>query len=137
MKNYSDLRAIDTCLHVNIEFEKIGNPDFLVIINNQTWDSPNTITHDKLKLLSTFDIEVILRNKVYTLEYNTELIIKIISIDNINIIPKYNHLIDYQNDHNINTKTNCLGYNGKWTLTIDRPFYRWLHQAQAQGWLLT
>mgnify|MGYP003350133421 CR=1 FL=1 len=56
--------------------------------------------------------------------------------DMINIIPKYNHLIDYQNDHNINTKTNCLGYNGKWSLTIDRPFYQWLHQARSQGWLI-
>lgn len=135
MKNYSDLQDIDPYLHVNIEFEKIGTPIFSVTVGNQLWDSPNTV-YAKIKLLSNFDISVILKDKVYTLEYNTELIIKKISIDNINIIPEYNHLIDYQNDHNMNTTTNCLGFNGKWTLTIDRPFYQWLHQAQNQGWLL-
>lgn len=137
MKNYSDLQDIDPYLHIKIEFEKVGDPSFLVSINGQTWNSPDSITYNKIDVLSNFDISIILQNKTYTLEYATELIIKTISIDNINIIPEYNHLIDYQNDHNINTTTNCLGYNGKWTLTIDRPFYQWLHQARNQGWLLT
>lgn len=136
MKTYSDLQGIDPYLHINIEFEKIGNPIFSVTIGDQMWHSPDVITYDNINLLSSFDISIILENKTYTLEYETAVVIKKISIDNINIIPEYNHLIDYQNDHNINTTTNCLGYNGKWTLTINRPFYQWLHQAQNQGWLL-
>ena len=60
MKNYSDLQAIDPCLHLKIEFEKIGAPKFLVTINNQTWESPDSITYNQLKLLSEFDIQVLL-----------------------------------------------------------------------------
>jgi hypothetical protein len=40
-------------------------------------------------------------------------------IDNIEILPKYQYLVD----------------NGK--LTISEPFYRWYHRLSGQGWLLT
>ena len=39
-------------------------------------------------------------------------------IDGIEILPRFEYL--------------C--HHGK--LTIDRPFYQWLHHATAQGWLL-
>lgn len=132
MKTYYDLQAIDTNLQLSIEIDVIGNPEYTIKIN----DTVVNATSYQLPLQDPIQVEVIMTNKVYTLEYETAVIIKQIAIDNINIIPTYNHLIDYQNDHNINTKTNYLGYNGKWTLTIDRPFYQWLHQAQNQGWLL-
>ena len=77
-----------------------------------------------------------LRNKHYTTEYETAVIIKRLSIDNIEIIPQYDYLADYDNDHDNNNPTHYLGFNGKWTLTIDRPFYQWLHQVQNQGWLI-
>jgi hypothetical protein len=41
-----------------------------------------------------------------------------VTIDNIEILPKYAH----------------LGSNG--VLEIIEPFYQWLHHATAQGWLL-
>jgi hypothetical protein len=51
-------------------------------------------------------------------------------------MPRFNYLANYINEHNTNTPTSYLGVNGKWTLTIDRPFYQWLHQARSQGWLI-
>jgi hypothetical protein len=126
---------------ITVELQPIGQPCVDVVINNKiinysVLSHPITIT-DFYKLLDPLTISIVLSKKYYTTEYETAVIIARLSIDNINIIPTYNHLIDYQNDHNINAKTNYLGYNGKWALTIDRPFYQWLHRAQNQGWLLT
>ena len=87
--------------------------------------------------MDSIKLEILMSDKEYDAEKETAIIIKTLKIDGIEIIPQYNHLIDYQNDHNINTKTNYLGYNGKWTLDIDRPFYQWYHQISGQGWLLT
>jgi len=42
-----------------------------------------------------------------------------VTIDNIEILPKYWH----------------LSTNG--TLTISEPFYNWYHRVLGQGWLLT
>jgi hypothetical protein len=136
MNSYLDLQDIDSNIQIAIELSMIGNPDFSVAVNNQHWNNQCNINieHD---LLTPINIEVELQNKHYTLEYETAVIINQITVDNINIIPTYNHLIDYQNDHYNTNPTNYLGFNGKWTLTIDRPFYQWLHQVQGQGWLLT
>lgn len=131
MKNYSDLQVTDLLLELDVE--KIGNPDFIVRVNN------NTIIDSKisLPLLDPITIEIELRNKEYILDYETAVIIKRLSIDNINIIPTYDYLAEYINDHNNTTPTHYLGFNGKWTLTIDCPFYCWLHHLQGQGWLLS
>lgn len=134
MKNYLDLRAIDTDLRLSIVTKTIGNPDYVIKVNNTVVEN---IIDYRLPLLDTICIEIELRNKTYTLEYETAVIIEQISIDNINLVPKYDYLAEYINDHNNNNPTSYLGFNGKWTLTIDRPFYQWLHQAQNQGWLLT
>jgi hypothetical protein len=85
--------------------------------------------------LDPIDIDIRLSNKQYTTEYETAIKFKIY-IDNIEIIPKYDYLADYINDHDNNNPTNYLGFNGKWTLTIDRPFYHWLHYHSGQGWLI-
>lgn len=130
MKNYSDLQVTDLLL--SIEIKTIGNPEYCVLVNGHEYHK-----EIKLPLLEPIIIEVELYNKVYTLEYETAVIIERLSIDNIDIIPNYTHLADYTNDHNNNNPTNYLGFNGKWTLTINRPFYHWLHQVQGQGWLLT
>lgn len=134
MKNYLDLRAIDTDLRLSIVTKTIGNPNYVIKVNNTVVEN---IIDYQLPLLEPIIIEVELYNKVYTLEYETAVIIERLSIDNIDLIPNYTHLADYINDHNNNNPTNYLGFNGKWTLTINRPFYHWLHQVQGQGWLLT
>ena len=140
MKTYSDLQAIDTRLNLTIELEPVGTPATKIIINNKEYDYPqlsdSIIINDYLPLMDLINIDVIMSNKQYTLEYETAVIIKL-SIDNIEIIPKYNHLIKYNNDQNRNTETtNYLGFNGKWRLTFDRPFYHWLHLHSGQGWLI-
>jgi hypothetical protein len=130
MKTYSDLT--DTDIQIQIEFETIGNPEFLV---NGSVLEQNNLTYC-VKLLTPFSITIELYNKHYTTEYETAVIINRLSIDNIEIIPRYDYLAEYVNDHNHNSPTNYIGFNGKWTLTIDRPFYQWLHQITGQGWLL-
>lgn len=134
MNNYSDLRVTE--LNLTMKLATVGNPDYTVKVNNNIIITGNVINYS-FGLLDTISIEVELRNKVYTADYETAVIIDQISIDNINIIPEYNQIITYINDHDYLNPTNYIGFNGKWTLTIDRPFYQWLHQAQGQGWLLT
>lgn len=136
MKTYLDLQGINNSISVRVELSVVGTPDFSVSIGNNRWNNQHSIDVDH-DLMIPFSIEIELRNKHYTLDYETAVIIDQISADNINLIPTYNQLIDYQNDHNNNSPTNYLGFNGKWTLTINRPFYQWLHQAQGQGWLLS
>jgi len=141
MNNYLNLTDIDTCLELSLELEPVGSPVVTVLINNKVQHhstlSESLVIKNCLELLNPFTIDIILSNKHYTVDYETAVIISKLEIDNINLVPKYDYLADYQNDHNNNSPTNYLGFNGKWTLTIDRPFYHWLHQAQGQGWLLT
>ena len=136
MNNYLDLLDTDTNIRIEIKLSVIGSPYFLVTVADNQWNNQCNIIANH-SLLTPFSIEIELRNKHYTVDYETAVIIDSITIDNINVIPAYNHLIDYQNDHNNNIPTNYLGFNGKWSLTFDRPFYQWLHQHSGQGWLLT
>lgn len=141
MNSYSNLPDINTLIPITVELQPIGNPCVDLIINHNKIDY-SSLTHtvcvtDFCKLMDSITVSLILSNKHYTTEYETAVVIKRLSIDNIDIIPQYAYLADYQNDHNNTNPTNYLGFNGKWTLTIDRPFYQWLHQVQGQGWLLT
>jgi hypothetical protein len=140
MKTYSDLQAIDTRLHLHIELEPVGTPDIAVSVNDVVDDYPglsDTIILDyHVDLLDLFAVNIELSNKHYTTEYETAVIIKRLSIDNIELIPQYDYLARYINDHDNDNPTSYLGFNGKWTLTIDRPFYHWLHQHSGQGWLI-
>jgi hypothetical protein len=140
MKTYSDLQGIDTQLHLQLQLEPVGSPTVLVSINgiqhnNSILTKPIMINR-LLPLLDTINIEIILSDKHYTTEYETAVIIKQLSIDNIDITPKYDYLAEYTNDHHNNNPTSYLGFNGKWRLTFDRPFYHWLHQQSGQGWLI-
>jgi hypothetical protein len=141
MKNYSDLQDIDRLIPVSICLEPVGQPEIDIIVNNTVIDyrpMTNSVTVTEfVDLLSPINISVVLSNKIYTEEYETAVIIKRLSVDNIDLTPAYDYLANYQNDHGNNNPTNYLGFNGKWTLTIDRPFYQWLHQVQGHGWLLT
>jgi hypothetical protein len=140
MKTYSDLQAIDTRLHLHIELEPIGTPDITVSVNNIVDDYPalsnNIILDYYIDLLDLFAINIELRNKHYTTEYETAVIIRRLSVDNIELIPKYDYLAEYVNDHDNNNPTSYLGFNGKWRLTFGRPFYHWLHEHSGQGWLI-
>lgn len=140
MKTYSDLQDIETRLNLVVELEPVGTPTATVIINNKKYDYPVLTTpitiNEYLPLIDLININIMLSDKQYTTEYETAVVIRRLSIDNIELIPKYDYLAEYINDHNNNNPTSYLGFNGKWTLTVDRPFYQWLHQANSQGWLI-
>jgi hypothetical protein len=139
MKTYSDLQDIDTRLNLVVKLEPVGSPTTKLIINNKEYDYPrltnSIIVNDYLPLMDPININIILSDKHYTAEYETAIIFKIY-IDNIEIIPRYDYLAEYINDHDNNNPTSYLGFNGKWSLTIDRPFYQWLHKHSGQGWLI-
>ena len=137
MKRYSDLLGIDTRLNVKLELEPVGTPDVSVTIADYRQDyllSNNRIIDYTVDLLQPFLVIIELQNKQYSLEYETAVIIRL-SVDDIDIVPKYDYLADYVNDHDNHNPTSYLGFNGKWTLTIDRAFYHWLHLHTGQGWL--
>ena len=140
MKNYSDLLAIDTRLALSIKLRPINQPNIWVRVNRDligyTALSDSIQLDYQIGLLDNINIVIELYNKDYNNINETAVIIDNISVDNIDIIPRYDYLADYINDHNFKDPTNYLGFNGKWALTIDQPFYHWLHQHSGQGWLI-
>ena len=139
MKTYSDLQATDLDLKILLELEPIGVPEVSVLIKENYCDLSlyKSVKFElAIDLLEPFKIEIELKNKVYESKKETAVLIKKIVVDNIDLVPGFEYLAQYQNDHNNTSPTNYLGFNGKWTLTFDRPFYQWLHQATGQGWLL-
>jgi hypothetical protein len=140
MKNYLDLTDIDQQLQCSITLEPIGTPEVLVTIDDHCVSnklSKSMNVNVCVDLLKPFCIEIELKNKIYDINLETAVVIKSIMIDGIELVPKFNHLASYTNDHNNNNPTAYLGFNGKWILTFDRPFYQWLHQATGQGWLIS
>ena len=140
MKNYSDLQDIDTRLKLSIKLRPINRPNIWVRVNRDligyTALSDSIQLDYQIGLLDNINIVIELYNKDYNNIDETAIIIDNIMIDNIDIVPKYDYLADYVNDHDFKNPTNYLGFNGKWTLTIDRPFYHWLHEHSGQGWLI-
>ena len=140
MKTYSDLQAIDSELHCHLELEPVGTPEVAVIINDVYGGGKlfKSVVFDvKIDLLKPFTIEIELKNKTYSMDYETAVVIKQLQIDGIDLVPKFDYLATYRNDNDNNDPTSYLGFNGKWTLTFDRPFYHWLHEHTGQGWLIS
>jgi len=145
MKNFYDLQGISTNIDFVLELEVVkdnGEPTVEIFLNETKLYGKYPLTgfrkiYTRLKLMDSIKLEISMSDKQYNVKKETAIIIKSLKIDGIELIPAYNHLVDYQNDHNINAKTNYLGYNGTWTLYIDRPFYQWYHQVSGQGWLLS
>jgi len=140
MKTYSDLKDIDNRLRIKLVLEPVGTPEVSVIIGavygGGKLFQPAVFEVD-LDLLEPFSIEIELKNKIYSASSETAVIVKSLQIDHMDLVPKFDYLAVYVNDHNNTNPTSYLGFNGKWTLTFDRPFYQWLHQATGQGWLLS
>jgi hypothetical protein len=137
MKRYSDLLDIDTRLNLKLELEPIGTPEVSITIADYRQDyllSNNKIIDYTVDLLQPFSVIIELQNKQYSLDRETAVIFRL-SVDDIEIVPKYDYLADYVNDHDNHDPTSYLGFNGKWTLTVDRAFYHWLHLHSGQGWL--
>ena len=140
MKTYSDLQAIDSRLHCHLELEPVGAPEVAVIIAGVYGGGKlfqSAVFDISTDLLKPFSIELELKNKTYTTEYETAVVIKQLQIDGIDLVPRFDYMATYVNDHDNTNPTSYLGFNGKWTLTVDRPFYHWLHEHTGQGWLIS
>lgn len=140
MKTYSDLQDIDQSIDIKINLHPVGRPNVQTKINQSSTDfigltRPMVIDY-RVGLLDNIDIVIELYDKEYDIDNETAVIIDNISVDNINIIPRFDYLAKYINDHNNNNPTSYLGFNGTWRLNIGRPFYHWLHEHTGQGWLL-
>lgn len=118
MKNYLELT--DTDLEVYLEID--GTGDYLVTVDDETYTNPTTITQ-QVSLHRPFSI-------VVELVAGGPVILKSGRVDGIEIIPRYDYLAEY-----LGQPTSYLDCAGKWQLTINRPFYQWLHQTTGQGWL--
>jgi hypothetical protein len=140
MKNYSDLQDIDPKVKINIKLNPVEFPNVWIRVNHDLIGYSQlceSISLDyRVGLTESIQIVIELYNKDYIQDNQTAVIIDNITVDNIQIIPKYDYLAEYVNDHANNNPTSYLGFNGKWTLTIDQPFYHWLHQHSGQGWLI-
>lgn len=86
-------------------------------------------------LLEAFKIEFVMSEKVYSEKKETALVIDL-SIDGHEILPRFQYLLNYNNDQNRDIKTNYMGFNGELSLDINKPFYEWFHEHTNQGVLL-
>lgn len=129
MKNYSEIRDIKQ--HLDVEIVITGSLEYSLLINNKA--SATNFIHP---LLEPLCFSVIVKNKDYNINSTGLVTIESLIVDEIDLIPRFNHLTTYENDRAIGLQTNCLGFNGTWQLNIEQPFYQWLHQVTGQGWLL-
>ena len=140
MKTYSDLQDIDQSINIKITLRPVGMPNISAATNLNLVEyiglSSPVVLDYRVGLLDNINIIIKLYNKEYDVNNETAVVIDNIVIDNIDIVPKFDYLADYVNDHNNNNPTSYLGFNGTWQLNIDQPFYRWLHKHTGQGWLL-
>jgi hypothetical protein len=139
MKNFSDLLATDLDLDLVLTVDPIGVPDVEIWINQQLIHQGQLIklstTSTQLPLLAGFSVVVKLKNKVYTSESETAVVLTKLSVDGFDIIPQFTHLAKYDNDHEFTEPTSYIGFNGEWRLTVTKPFYQWQHEITSQGWL--
>jgi hypothetical protein len=147
MNNYLDqLVTNNICLPVQLILEPIahtGVPELSVAINHSNYyQGPvhDTVTiNTTIPLLDPLSVILSMSGKIYSDVAETAIIVKSLKVDCIDLtnfdyqcVP----CITYRNDQNINYQGFYLGFNGVWQFNIDQPFYRWLHTATGQGWLL-
>ena len=139
MKNFLDL--LDTDLHLDLKLtaEPVGTPDVEIWLNQQLIHQGQLLesftVSTQLPLLSGFLISVKLKNKVYSLESETAVVLTKLSIDGFDLVPNFTHLAQYTNDHDFTEPTSYVGFNGEWRLEVTKPFYQWRHEITSQGWL--
>lgn len=142
MNNYLDQLDTSKTININICMHPVEVnclPDCTVRVNNnlllnKTVDQFTCINYD-VKILDTIIIEVELLNKKSTVDKQA-VIIDSITVDNIELIPRFNHLIEYYDLENNPVFSPYIGFSGVWKLNINEPFYRWFHRHSNYGWLL-
>jgi hypothetical protein len=140
MKNFLDLLATDLHLDLVLGLEPVGIPDSEIWINQiLVHQGPITqpiLVMRQLPLTSGFAVSIKLKNKIYTADQEVAIVLNRLCVDDFDVIPNHTHLARYVNDHNVDSPTSYLGFNGEWRLEITQPFYQWQHQVTGQGWLL-
>jgi len=144
MKNFYDLTVIDNFkVLIELDFIKcIDTTNIEINLNDcNIYDGLLDCNASSLNLISLvpinkpFKIEIKLSNIDYDFGHPT-IKIKNISVDNKQIMPKYNYTTNYINDNAINTPTELLEFNGVWSLDTVVPFKEWLHEVSGKGVLL-
>lgn len=143
MQTFLELLATDPKIDFSVTLEPVsqnGDPLFWIMINDHVLAEGvlehSIKTHCELNLLDPIRLQIGLKQKQYSAELETAVILRSVNIDGFEIVPNWTHLAVYENDHNNASPTSYLGYNGTWCLTIVEPFYRWRHRITGQGWLL-
>jgi hypothetical protein len=144
MENFSQITDTDLFLDLKIVIEPHcgnGPPYGRVNLADRTvFDGPmhqmTTIsTHTGLR--EDIKISIDLSGKIYDEIKETAMHVTSITIDGIEIKDQCHDLIRYVNDQDVQSRTLYLGFNGRWSLEIPGPFYRWWHTKSGQGWLLS
>ena len=134
MNNYSEILDTNFSVKLELNLELIGQPEYVLSINNKNYHS--IMVCAQINILDAIDIEIVLKNKIYSVNSETAVHVKELRIENELIIPKYSHLVKYTNDHNFTDPTNYIGFNGIWRLKIAPNFFHWLHKVKGYGWNL-
>jgi hypothetical protein len=109
MNKYSDLTVTE--LRLDIELELVGHPEFRITAEPALTQDKQTINQNIIKqtyyldLLTPFSVTIELYNKHYNIDNQSAIIINRLSVDNIQLIPKYDYLAEYINDHDNNSPT--------------------------------
>jgi len=126
MKNFSELTDIKSTLTIRIKFTvtPVGSLPCLVKLGSKI------LYEDIIKKTQIFDVELPLTDPidltVQIYRHHPDAVILNLSVDDHEILPKYQHLA--------NPPTHYLDFNQSWTLKIPN-FYPWYHEITGQGWV--
>jgi hypothetical protein len=126
MKNFSELTDIKSTLTIKVKFTvtPVGILPCLIKLNSKI------LYEDNITQAQTFDIELPLTDPidltVQIYRHHPDAVVLNLSIDEHEILPKYQHLA--------NPPTDYVDFNEIWTLNIPN-FYPWYHEITGQGWI--
>lgn len=126
MKNFYDLTVIrpELKLDLRLELTPLGSLPCTVKINNQIYYSQliseKTIITSEIPITDPIEIDISINRQ------HPEAIELFLSIDSIEILPKYQNLA--------NPPSCYLDSNNGWRFKIP-SFYPWLHEVTGQGWI--
>lgn len=126
MKNFLEATAIKPRLKLDlvITLDPVEQCVCVLLVNDEVvhdglLSNPKVITH---RISNDNPIKI----KAIVTRRHPEAVQLGVSIDNLPIIPLYQHMAVPATDY--------IDFNGEWTLTIPK-FYPWYHQVTGQGWI--
>lgn len=126
MKNFYDATVIKPTLTVNIKFTvtPTGQVPCLVKFGDKT------LYEDTIKEPQTFDLNLPLTDpidlSVQIYRNHPDAVMLALTIDDYEILPKYQHLATPPTDY--------VDFNTTWAFKIPN-FYPWYHSITGQGWI--